>query len=138
MGAFRVAFMQESPNILLGVCSDTHGGALPVWNGVNIAAVLHAGDIYDAPTLIEDDDDPLPRQWVESLGVPVLAVRGNHDYRDPGRFFRAAEDISGNLRRPVPRLWIAGIGFAPGGITIFPVKLIWMRNARTFAGDCSV
>ena len=105
--------MEESREILLGICSDTHGEALPLWNGAKLDAVLHAGDVYDAPTLIEDDNDPIPRQSVESVGVPVLAVRGNHDFRDPARFFQAADDLSGQLRMLLPGLWIAGIGFAP-------------------------
>jgi Icc-related predicted phosphoesterase len=105
--------MDEAREIVLGICSDTHGGALPLWTGVTLTAVLHAGDVYDAPALIEDDDDPLPRQWAQSLGVPVLAVRGNHDFRDPGRFFETADDLSGRLRRLLPGLWVAGIGFAP-------------------------
>lgn len=105
--------MENPPDNVLGICSDTHGSALPQWNSQQLAAVLHAGDIYDAPSVIEDDDDPAPRQWVESVGVPVFAVRGNHDYRDPGRFFHAADDISGRLRKVFPGLWVAGIGFAP-------------------------
>ena len=72
---------------------------------------MHAGDVYDAPSAM--DDDPFPTQWAESLGVPVLAVRGNHDKKDPKHFFRMADDITGRLRKLLPGLWIAGIGFAP-------------------------
>ena len=99
--------------IRLGICSDTHGRPLPTWDTDSITAILHAGDVYYAPTVIDDDDDPMPRQRVTPLPVPVLAVRGNHDYRDPGGFFREADDISGRLRRLLPGLWVAGIGFAP-------------------------
>ena len=105
--------MEKSQDILLGICADTHSAPLPHWTGIEIAAVLHGGDIYDAPSLIEDDDDPIPRQWVESVGVPVLAVRGNHDHQDPGHFFQVADDLSGRLRKLLPGLWVAGIGFAP-------------------------
>ncbi len=87
---------------MLGCCSDTHGSSLPRWGEPGIAAVLHAGDVYDAPTLIEDDDDPAARHWAASAGVPVFAVRGNHDYLDPGGFFRAAQDLTGACADSAP------------------------------------
>jgi Icc-related predicted phosphoesterase len=103
--------MEAARDIVLGICSDTHGGALPRWQGMGISAALHAGDVYDAPSAMEDDR--FPTQWAESLGVPVLAVRGNHDNQDHGRFFRVADDITGRLRKLLPGLWVAGIGFGP-------------------------
>ena len=103
--------MQDSSDIVLGICSDTHGGLLPRWSGLGIFAVLHAGDVYDAPSAMEDD--PFPLQRAELLGVPVLAVRGNHDKKDPRHFFRVADDLTGRLRKLMPGLWVAGIGFAP-------------------------
>ncbi len=95
--------MSDRHGILLGCCSDTHGAVLPQWGERAIAAVLHAGDFYDAPTLIDDDDDPTARQCAASAGVPVFAVRGNHDYLDPGGFFRTAEDITGRFAPIVAR-----------------------------------
>jgi Icc-related predicted phosphoesterase len=103
--------MENASEITLGICSDTHGGLLPRWKGEAITAVLHAGDVYDAPSVMEDD--PFPPERAESFGVRVLAVRGNHDKKDPKQFFRIADDITGRLRKLLPGLWIAGIGFAP-------------------------
>lgn len=104
--------MEDLSEIILGICSDTHSQAFPEWPSGSITAVLHAGDVYDAPSLIDDEDDPRTRSWIESIKVPVLAVRGNHDFRDPGGFFKVAEDITGRLHRLGPRLWVAGVGFA--------------------------
>lgn len=105
--------MEQAKQLELGTCSDTHGGLLPRWPGKCLAAILHAGDVHHAPSLIDDEGDPSLRQWVESAGSPVLAVRGNHDHRDPGRFFQAADDITGRLRQLAPGLWVAGVGLAP-------------------------
>lgn len=105
--------MSHQNATLLGCCSDTHGSLLPQWSDCAIAAVLHAGDFYDAPTLLDDDDeDPTVRQWLAAAGIPINAVRGNHDHRDPLGFFSMARDLTGRLRRLAPGLWVAGIGFA--------------------------
>ncbi len=96
--------------IALGICTDTHGGTLPTWRGRRLDAVLHAGDIYDAPKLAQGQYYASRRTWASALGVPV---RGNHDYRDRDRFFELAEDISGKLVSLADGLWVAGIGLAP-------------------------
>jgi Icc-related predicted phosphoesterase len=101
------------PTITLGICSDTHGEQLPHWPGHKIHAVLHGGDVYHAPTLAHGDNYANPRAWAAAQSVPVLAVRGNHDYRDPDGFLDLAEDISGRLYRIAAGLWVAGVGFAP-------------------------
>ncbi len=104
--------MANAATISLGICSDTHGEKLPTWPGRRLAAVLHAGDIYDSPTLVLPENYVNPRVWAAALGVPVLAVRGNHAFRDRAGFFMAAEDVSGRLVRIAEGLWVAGIGFA--------------------------
>ncbi|NNM86454.1 MAG: hypothetical protein HKL96_11955 [Phycisphaerales bacterium] len=105
--------MVVSQAITLGICSDTHGEQMPQWPGRKLNAVLHGGDIYHAPALAHGDNYANPRSWAAALGMPVLAVRGNHDYRDPDRFFQVAEDISGSVRNMARGLWVAGVGFAP-------------------------
>ena len=139
--------MSYTSGVLLGCCSDTHGQVLPHWNGRGIAAVLHAGDVYDAPSLIEDDDDPLARASAQSVVVPLFAVRGNHDHADPGGFFRSAKDLSpGRLYRLSPKLWVGGIGFAPrryydlpGESDLEPSCVELARQARhLLAGDDEV
>ncbi len=105
--------MTVCTEILLGICSDTHGDQLPQWPGRKLNAVLHAGDIYDAGAVQYGEYYVKPRPWAAALSVQVLAVRGNHDFRDPDGFFKVAEDISGRLYRLADGLWIAGVGFAP-------------------------
>jgi len=120
----------------LGICSDTHGD-MPRWEGVALDAVLFAGDVYDAYRHKEAEDCRYLRQWVEARGVPVLAVRGNHDGRDLGGFFQPAEDISGRLYRLGPELWVAGVGWAgkrydelPGERDLEPQYWDLLRTAR--------
>ena len=105
--------MNTSTTITLGICADTHGEALPTWPDQRLDAVLHAGDVYDAPRLAQGYDYVSPRSWAQTLGAPVLAVRGNHDFRDPDGFFMVAEDVSGRVVRLSQGLWVAGVGFAP-------------------------
>ena len=105
--------MNISTSVTLGICSDTHGETLLTWPGRRLNAVLHAGDIYDAPRMANGWEYASPRTWAAALGVPVLAVRGNHDFRDPDGFFSVAENISSRLRCLTDDLWIAGVGFAP-------------------------
>ena len=133
--------MTDTSNILLGCCSDTHGGISPTWHGLSIAGVLHAGDVYDAPTVVPDEDDPIPREWALSAGVPVLAVKGNHDYVDPGKFFRSVNDITGRLHQLDCGLWIGGIGMAPrhfynvpGDAELEPLCLALSRQIRRSLG----
>ncbi|MGC8624402.1 MAG: metallophosphoesterase [Phycisphaerae bacterium] len=75
--------------------------------------MLHAGDIYNAGAVQYGEDYLHSRPWVAAQSVPVLAVRGNHDFRDPDGFFKVAEDISGCLSRLADGLWVAGVDFAP-------------------------
>ncbi len=44
--------MDTSATVTLGIGSDKHGEKLPTWRGRRLNAVLHAGDIYDAPRLV--------------------------------------------------------------------------------------
>ncbi len=99
--------------IKLGICTDTHGEYLPRWDGRRLDAVLHGGDVYDAPALAHGYGYLSPRAWAASQGVPVLAVRGNHDYRDMDGFFSKVDDISGAVRRLSKGLLVAGVGLAP-------------------------
>lgn len=94
---------------LLGICSDTRGGALPDLRTPDLGGVLHAGSVYagDSPEQFQQD----PASWAESLRVPVLAVRGDQDARDPTGFF-TERDVSGYVERLVRGLYIAGIGWA--------------------------
>jgi len=128
--------MAGSEKLKLGICSDTHGD-MPRWDAVTLDAVLFAGDVYDAYRHKAEDDCRYLRQWVEARGVPVLAVRGNHDFGDLGGFFRAAEDISGRLYRLRAGLWVAGVGFAskhhydlPGQSDLEPQCRDLLRSAR--------
>lgn len=103
--------MASMEPIDVGICSDTHGGVLPRWDDRGLVAVLHGGDVYHAPRLPAADDAQL-RLWSQSIGAPVLAVRGNHDHHDPSGFFRTARDLSGSIHQLAPGLWVAGIGWA--------------------------
>jgi predicted phosphodiesterase len=82
--------MDNSAAITLGICSDTHGEQMPQSPGRKLDAVLHAGDIYNAGVIQYGEYYVHPRPWAAALGVPVLAVRGNHDFRDPDGLFMAA------------------------------------------------
>ena len=75
---------------MLGICSDTHGEHMPQWPGRKLNAVLHAGDIYDGGVIQYGESYVHPRPWAAGFGVRVLAVRGNHDYRDRDGFFQVA------------------------------------------------
>jgi Icc-related predicted phosphoesterase len=101
--------MKDS-TVELALFADTHGD-FPAWNRP-VTAVLHAGDIYDAPSVIPDEWDAMPGLWIQSLRAPVFAVRGNHDHHDPGRFFSTACDVSGSVRKICPQLYVAGVGLS--------------------------
>ena len=96
---------------LVAICSDTHGVPPPHFEAA--AAILHAGDVYDAAAP-QAARLALPelRRWVVMTRVPVFAVRGNHDYADPAGFFAAANDVSGRVCAIAPGLLVAGIGLA--------------------------
>jgi Icc-related predicted phosphoesterase len=103
--------LPEAPRqpLAFGICSDTHGDAMPDWGHQPLAAVLHGGDVYDA----DDEFEAISPPRVAPPRIPILAVRGNHDCEDPLGFFTAADDITGGLRLLAGGLWVAGIGFAP-------------------------
>ncbi len=128
--------MARAEALKFGIFSDTHGGRLPLRDGVALDAILFGGDVYDAAGLKSGRDYSWLRRWVDDSSVPVLAVRGNHDFLDPGGFFAGCEDISGRLYRLPSGLWIAGVGFAapryydlPGEGDIEPVCQILARMA---------
>ena len=59
--------------MIVGILSDTHLGAAPLWNEIGVAfegvdLILHSGDISH-PFVLDQCE-----QW-----APVLAARGNHD-----------------------------------------------------------
>jgi Icc-related predicted phosphoesterase len=100
-------------------CSDTHGKRPPDLDEAGATAWLHAGDVYEGPALVDDDEEPLPgdpiadlvRTWLATRRVPVFCVHGNHDVADPYRWFERADAIDGRVRRLESGLVIAGIGW---------------------------
>jgi Icc-related predicted phosphoesterase len=100
-------------------CSDTHGQRAPDLAETGALAWLHAGDVYDGPSISAGDDHPLTgaplaepvRSWLQSRTVPVLGVRGNHDVGDPYGWFDVAEPVDERVRRLGPNLVVAGLGW---------------------------
>src|SRR3954447_15111936 len=104
-------------HVRLLCCSDTHGHRPPDLDEFGAVAWLHAGDVYEGPDLVGDDEEPLPgdpiaepvRSWLATWRVPVLCVHGNHDVADTFRWFETADAIDERVRRVGPRLVVAGI-----------------------------
>lgn len=101
-------------------CSDTHGCQPPDnRDGEPITAWLHAGDAYDGPAILGDEEEPLPgdpiaepmRSWLRSRDKPVYGVHGNHDVADPYRWFASIEAVDGRVARIAPKLVVVGIGW---------------------------
>lgn len=101
-------------------CSDTHGCQPPDnKDGEPITAWLHAGDAYDGPEILGDEEEPLPgdpiaepmRSWLRSRDKPVYGVHGNHDVADPYRWFASIEAVDGRVARIAPNLVVVGIGW---------------------------
>ncbi len=90
--------MAASHAITRGICSDIRGEQLPRWHGRKLSAVLHAADIYDAGAIQDGEYYAGRRPWGAAMNVQVLAVRGNHDFCDPGGFFQASDLESCNTR----------------------------------------
>lgn len=109
-------------------CSDTHGEVPPVLDDANATAWLHAGDVADGPSAVEDESDPLDdplraaaARWYTTRPVPVFVVRGNHDVTDDLGAFAAATDVTGRVSRLADGLWVAGVGW--GGERYFELPL---------------
>ena len=101
------------------VC-DTHGAVPPPLDQSSkgqVAAWLHAGDIYDrgdrsrqkAPTTKALE----VRDWIKGKKVPVFSVAGNHDCNENASIFAVSHNATGDcLRVPDSRIWVAGIGWS--------------------------
>jgi Icc-related predicted phosphoesterase len=81
-------------------------------------AWLHAGDVTNGPTAVQDDSDPLAdplrvevAAWFARRSVPIFLVRGNHDVTDDFRAFQSGIDVTGLVLPLAPRLFVAGIGW---------------------------
>ena len=124
----------------IAVCSDSH--SKPLLDD-SVAAMLHGGDVYDAAAQGGDAmADASLREWMGLLKTPAFAVRGNHDWEDPLRFFDACEDVSGRIVRLCPGLFLAGVGFAapryydlPGESDLWPQCQQILRQARRLLGS---
>ena len=99
-------------------CADTHGRPPPSLSEEGAAAWLHAGDITDGPTAVEDGSDPFldplradVARWFQGRVLPVFAVRGNHDAVDDFGAFRSASDVTGIVLPIGPGLFVAGVGW---------------------------
>jgi Icc-related predicted phosphoesterase len=111
-------------NYRLLCCSDTHGEAPPNFDDATATAWLHAGDLYEGPSLVCHDEDatPLPGDpiaevflsWARSRRAPVYAVQGNHDVADPYGWFAAVSDVSGRVERLGDDLLLVGVGWHGG------------------------
>jgi Icc-related predicted phosphoesterase len=82
-------------------------------------AWLHAGDLYDGPSVLTNDEPPLPGDpiaetflaWVRQRRAPVYAVRGNHDVADPYRWFASVTEVDGRVERLGSDLLLVGVGW---------------------------
>ena len=99
-------------------CADTHGRLPPSLPEEGAAAWLHAGDVTDGPTAVEDGSDPFTdplrsdvATWFRGRAPPVFVVRGNHDTVDDFSAFRSASDVTGLVLPVAPRLFVAGVGW---------------------------
>ena len=101
-------------------CSDTHGGAPPALADSTATAWLHAGDLYEGPSIVgQGDEPPLPGDpiaeaflaWARQRRAPVYAVHGNHDVGDPYGWFAAVTDVDGRVERLGTDLLLVGIGW---------------------------
>lgn len=103
----------------LNCCSDTHGNRLPELSDEGAAAWLHAGDAYDGPGILADDEPPLPGDplaepmlaWIRARSIPIYTVRGNHDVSDPYGWFAATAAVDGLVSRIGSDLLVAGLGW---------------------------
>ena len=107
------------------VCTDTHTRMrLPDIDSAQALAWLHGGDFYmrrgesrgKRPVGSEGikgfgAKKAAMEAWLTRTRVPVYAVRGNHDVRDPWGFFKACHDISGSVAQLTGSLYVAGIGW---------------------------
>src|SRR5215217_510440 len=99
-------------------CSDTHGRAPPPMDDTTATAWLHAGDLYDGPSVLINDEPPLPGDpiaemflaWTRERRAPVYAVHGNHDVADPYRWFAAVTEVDGRVERLGSDLLLVGVG----------------------------
>jgi predicted phosphodiesterase len=91
----------------IGICSDTHGDPMPDFPP-ECGLVLHAGDLYDFDNI--PDPEKAARLVEQIQARQVNFVRGNHDISDDLKLIAAGGDLSGELARVAPGLWIAGIG----------------------------
>lgn len=96
------------------VFSDVHGGAMPEYPEDRLDAWAFAGDLYeDGLSGQYPGAARYVRDWLLSRTKPVFSVRGNHDTRDPARFFATSRDLShGRVERLGDGIAIAGIGWA--------------------------
>jgi Icc-related predicted phosphoesterase len=137
--------------IRFAVCSDTHDGIPPSIDTAGISAWLHAGDVYEGSnhslTADAPDDDFLVaedwkngaalRQWTAEQGVPVYAVRGNHDLRDYWKVFDVWQDVGARIVQLADRLFVMGLGWhgeryfeTPGEADLEPISQRLLRQAR--------
>ena len=94
--------------------ADVHSGVLPAASDLD--GWLFAGDLYGRPT---GDDLSLAGRfageagdWIASRRKPVFSVRGNHDFKDAGGFFRRSSEVTwGQVLPAGPSLVVAGIGW---------------------------
>jgi Icc-related predicted phosphoesterase len=99
-------------------CSDTHGQLPPSLDESESLAWLHAGDICNAPEVLDPNLDPFEdyllapiAAWFKSRQERLYLVRGNHDVFDPFRAFKNCNDVTGKLEKLADHLFVAGIGW---------------------------
>jgi Icc-related predicted phosphoesterase len=100
-------------------CSDTHGAAPPAMDDSTATAWLHAGDLYDGPSVLVNDEPPLPGDpiaeiflaWARQRRAPVYAVHGNHDVADPYGWLAAVSEVNGRVERLGSDLLLVGVGW---------------------------
>lgn len=115
---------QLTERVLL-TCTDTHARMLlPKIGSTRALAWLHGGDFYLKSNPLRGRramghqllksfhaKKTNLKQWLKQSGLPVYAVRGNHDVDDPWHFFAQERDISGRLQPITEDVFIAGIGW---------------------------
>lgn len=122
---------------LLEECVATVAAALPRIGRVDV--LLVTGDLSDDGSL---ESYELFRRMVEPLGLPILAIPGNHDLREP---MRAAFDDLGlfgqagrlNWVRDIDGLRIVGIDTlveGSGGGVVNEATLAFLEDALTASG----
>lgn len=138
-------------------CTDTHDQTPPDLPQDGATAWLHAGDICSGENQAAMERQPTPDmlawaagrkeaigRWVKAQGIPIYAVRGNHDVADPWEFFANCQDVTGRLVQIAPKLFLAGIGWAgeyyydlPREADLAAVcrQIIRQANRLLFSGD---